>query len=115
MRVMKSHLSPFEALHLAARNAGGQSALARMCGVSPTAVWKWLQSSKRLPAEYVLRVEAATGVSRHALRPDIYPLDGHAAPPADAEPVLDCAPIMPRTAIARKSNRAPVLDRSATA
>lgn len=50
-----------------------QQALADICGVTQTAVWKWLQSSKRLPAEYVLRVEAATGVSRHDLRPDIYP------------------------------------------
>lgn len=53
--------------------------MADVCGVSQTAVWKWLQSSKRLPAEYVLRVEAATGVSRHSLRPDIYPVD---LPPA---------------------------------
>ncbi|WP_245892275.1 transcriptional regulator [Novosphingobium guangzhouense] len=55
--------------------AGSQSALARMAEVSSTAVWKWVQSSKRLPAEYVLRVEAATGVSRHHLRPDIYPVE----------------------------------------
>lgn len=34
-----------------------------------------MQSSKRLPAEYVLRVEAATGICRHNLRPDIYPVD----------------------------------------
>lgn len=32
-----------------------------------------MQSSKRVPAEYVLKIEAATGVSRHDLRPDIYP------------------------------------------
>ena len=32
-----------------------------------------LQQSKQLPAEYVLLVEAKTGVSRHDLRPDIYP------------------------------------------
>ncbi|MXO73546.1 transcriptional regulator [Alteraurantiacibacter buctensis] len=65
--------TPLEALDLAARLAGSQAALARICDLSPTAVWKWMQSSKRLPAEYVLRVEAATGVSRHDLRPDIYP------------------------------------------
>jgi DNA-binding transcriptional regulator YdaS (Cro superfamily) len=46
-----------------------------MCEVSATAVWKWLNSSKRLPAEHVLAVEAATGISRHLLRPDIYPAD----------------------------------------
>lgn len=55
--------------------------MAGICGVTQTAVWKWLQSSKRLPAEYVLRVEAATGVSRHHLRPDIYPVEIHAQSP----------------------------------
>jgi len=71
--------TPFEALQAALAAAGSQSELARICSVSQPAVWKWLQSSKRLPAEYVLRVEAATGVSRHVLRPDIYPED---LPPA---------------------------------
>jgi len=65
--------TPFCALKLAVKNAGSQSELARICGVSQTAVWKWLQSSKRMPAEYVLLAEAATGVSKYALRPDIYP------------------------------------------
>jgi len=68
-------LSPFEALERAVKTAGGQSALARICEVSQPTVWKWLQSTKRLPAEHVLTVEAATGVSRHALRPDIYPVE----------------------------------------
>ncbi|HWU03010.1 MAG TPA: YdaS family helix-turn-helix protein [Novosphingobium sp.] len=65
--------SPFEALQAALNQAGSQSALARICEVSQPSVWKWLQSSKRIPPQYVLRVEAATGVSRHHLRPDIYP------------------------------------------
>lgn len=67
--------TPFEALISAVNTAGGQSALGRICGVGQPAVWKWLQSSKRLPGEHVLAVEAATGVSRHHLRPDLYPLD----------------------------------------
>jgi len=75
--------TPFEALEAAVAKAGSQSALARICGVSQTAVWKWLQSGKRLPAEYVLTVEAETMVSRHHLRPDIYPStlpqSGHAS------------------------------------
>lgn len=69
--------TPFEALQEAVKVAGTQQAMAVICGVTQTAVWKWLQSSKRLPAEYVLRVEAATGVSRHHLRPDIYPVEVH--------------------------------------
>lgn len=66
-------LSPFEALDLAVTRAGSQASLAKVCGVSQPAVWKWLNESKELPAEHVLKVEGATGVSRHSLRPDIYP------------------------------------------
>jgi len=65
--------SPFASLKTAVLKSGSQSAFARLCGVSQTAVWKWLQSAKRLPAEHVLKVERATGVSKHLLRPDIYP------------------------------------------
>lgn len=71
---MQKEPTPFEALQEAVEVAGSQSALARICGVGQPAVWKWLQSSKRIPAEFVLRVEAATGVSKHHLRPDIYPV-----------------------------------------
>ncbi|MBA4079669.1 MAG: hypothetical protein C0496_00195 [Erythrobacter sp.] len=66
-------MTPFEALQLAVDKAGSQAEIARIAGVSTTAVWKWVQSSKRVPAEFVLKIEAATGVSRHDLRPDIYP------------------------------------------
>ena len=72
---MSPNATPYESLQAALARAGSQSALARICGISQTAVWKWLQSSKRLPAEYCLAVEAATGVSKHLLRPDIYPAD----------------------------------------
>lgn len=65
--------TPFEAFQLALQKAGSQAEIARIAGVSTTAVWKWVQSSKRVPAEFVLKIEAATGVSRHDLRPDIYP------------------------------------------
>lgn len=74
--------TPFEALQTAVLIAGSQSALARLLSVGQPTVWKWLQSSKRLPAEHVLPVEAATGVSRHLLRPDIYPLEHGAPSPA---------------------------------
>jgi len=70
---MSYNLSPFEALEQAVAIAGSQAALGKICGVSQTAVWKWLQSSKRVPAEYVLPIAVATGVSCCALRPDIYP------------------------------------------
>ncbi|SNS20850.1 Putative antitoxin of toxin-antitoxin system, YdaS/YdaT [Sphingomonas laterariae] len=66
--------------------------MARLCGRSQPTVWKWLQSSKRLPPDYVLKVEAATGISRHLLRPDIYPT-GHEIEPRQGVVVCDPAAI----------------------
>lgn len=56
-------------LQRAVRGAGGVTKLARALGISHQAVLKW----RRLPAERVLEVERLSGVSRHELRPDIYP------------------------------------------
>ncbi len=48
--------------------AGGVSALARQLGVSQPAVSGW----KRVPPDRVLAIEAATGIPRTELRPDLY-------------------------------------------
>jgi len=72
---MVDTITPFDALLTAVERAGSQAAIARACNVSSTAVWKWVQFSRRVPAEYVLKVERLTGVSRHQLRPDIYPVE----------------------------------------
>lgn len=60
---------------------GSQSALARALGVKQAHVWNWLNRDKRLPAEYCLKIEQATGgqVTRHDLRPDIFVQNGKAA------------------------------------
>ncbi len=50
----------------------GLAHLANHLGVSYQAVHKWFRKGK-IPAERVLAVEAATGVSRHRLRSDLYP------------------------------------------
>lgn len=55
--------------------AGSQSALARSIGTSQATVWKWLNKGLPVTAQLVLKIEAATGISRHDLRPDIYPRD----------------------------------------
>ena len=52
----------------AIRVAGGVGALAQKIGISQPSVSNWA----RIPAERVLSVEAATGVSRAILRPDLY-------------------------------------------
>jgi TorA maturation chaperone TorD len=52
----------------AIRAAGGVSELARQIGMSQPSVSNWI----RVPAERVVSVEAATGVDRAVLRPDLY-------------------------------------------
>lgn len=52
----------------AIRAAGGVCQLARRIGISQPSVSNWI----RVPAERVISVEAATGVDRVVLRPDLY-------------------------------------------
>lgn len=52
--------------------AGSQSALARALSITPQAVSR-MCALNRVPAERVLDIERLTGVSRHELRPDLYP------------------------------------------
>jgi TorA maturation chaperone TorD len=63
----------------AIRAAGGVSELARRIGISQPSVSNW----SRVPAERVLAVEAATGVARATLRPDLYGV--HFAGPDEVE------------------------------
>ncbi|MEE4349670.1 MAG: YdaS family helix-turn-helix protein [Pacificimonas sp.] len=72
----------FEALCACVEAAKSQSALARDLGVSQNTVWKWLNSGKQMPSVHVLKAERLYGVSRHELRPDIYPRDYPPAPDA---------------------------------
>lgn len=63
-----------QALARAIEAADGQVNLARAIGTTQSNVWTWLNKSKRgTPAEWVLPIEAVTKVSRHDLRPDIFP------------------------------------------
>jgi len=68
---MKQH--PVE---IAAESVGSQNKLASMVGVTAQAISKWRRS--KIPAERVLDVERASGVSRHDLRPDLYPRERRA-------------------------------------
>lgn len=64
-----------EAVHA----VGGVSELARQIGISQPSVSNW----NRVPAERVLIVEAATGVDRKVLRPDLYSGPGENHPEPD--------------------------------
>jgi len=65
-----------EALKRACTLAGGQKSLARRIGTTQQQVWYWIERSKRgAKAEFVLPIERETGVSRHELRPDLWPVE----------------------------------------
>ncbi len=49
--------------------AGSIARLARALGIRHQSIYSW----ERVPAERVLAVEKATGISRHRIRGDIYP------------------------------------------
>lgn len=59
-------------LKTAVTRAGSQKALADLIDRSQQVISKWLRQGGKVPAEAALKIEAATGVSRHALRPDIF-------------------------------------------
>lgn len=57
---------------------GSDAELARRLGVTPMTINHWKRRGlKRIPADRVLAVEKATGgqVTRHELRPDLYPIE----------------------------------------
>lgn len=64
----------------AVKKVGGVSELASRLGVTYQAVQQWVEAG-RVPAERALAVEAATAgeITRHKLRPDIYPEEARAA------------------------------------
>lgn len=57
--------------------AGTGKALAELLGVTPMAVSYW--KVRGVPARQALPIEKATGVSRHELRPDLYPSESLSA------------------------------------
>jgi TorA maturation chaperone TorD len=94
----------------AIRAAGGVGALARKIGISQPSVSNW----SRIPAERVIAIEAATGIDRSVLRPDLY---GERHPNAGDIEEVDAARAQEYTLLAALLARAPdqaLLDRLAT-
>lgn len=69
-----------EALRVAKELIGSEAALAEVVGVKQPSVNYMLNNGKKVPAEWCIPIEEATDgeVTRHQLRPDIYP-EGAAA------------------------------------
>lgn len=63
--------------------------MGRLLDVRQSTVWEWLNGAepRRIPAEHVLKVEAATRVSRSDLRPDLYPRGLQDGVPFVADPL----------------------------
>lgn len=61
-------------LDKAIQKAGGQKALAELLGLGQTAISNWRIRRKPLPAERAIEIEKVTGVPRHELRPDLWPV-----------------------------------------
>jgi TorA maturation chaperone TorD len=94
----------------AIRAAGGVGALARKIGISQPSISNW----GRVPAERVLAVEAATGIDRSVLRPDLY---SERHPNGGGIEDVDAARAQEYTLLAALLSRAPdqaLLDRLAT-
>jgi DNA-binding transcriptional regulator YdaS (Cro superfamily) len=64
---------PSSALSVTLRATGkNQAQLAQLLGITTQAVGRWHKDG--IPEGRVLQLELITGVSRHVLRPDLYPL-----------------------------------------
>lgn len=59
-----------DGLKAAIKAAGGLRALARLLGISHQAILQW----KKIPASRILEIEAAAGIARERLRPELYQL-----------------------------------------
>jgi len=66
-------MTPEKAIKKAVDLFGGQSSLARACGVKPQAVQQWVASG-RCPAKRAAEIERLTlgKVTREDLRPDVF-------------------------------------------
>lgn len=69
----------------ALRLVGGPTKMAEAIGVKRPSVYKWF---RQVPGERAIAIEKATGgkVTRHQLRPDLYPLEKKRGPHAEGRP-----------------------------
>jgi len=61
-------------LEMILQRVGGQTKLANMLGLKQQHVYGWLnRGGGNVPAEYVMKIESATGIPCWEIRPDLYP------------------------------------------
>ena len=64
-----------EAILKACDIIGGQHAMKRVLGLKSQGTVAYWVKIGRVPPKWVLKIERITGVTRHELRPDLYPED----------------------------------------
>lgn len=69
----------FEAFERAVKIAGSQTAFAGHVGCTPANISQLLGKRAVLSSRFVLAAERHTGISRHDLRPDLYPREESAS------------------------------------
>lgn len=65
-------MEQMKALHRAIKTAGSMRQLGLLIGCTTSQIGMW-KNRGNIPPQYVIPIEKATGVSRHRLRPDLYP------------------------------------------
>lgn len=105
---MDNSITRYEALLACRDMAGSDSRLGRDLGIPQSTMWRIINSSKQLPAEYVLKAERLYGVSRHDLRPDIYPRDHDPIPTSALASSIAESPILSVQSMGKHGNRHPI-------
>lgn len=72
---MDAILTRYEALLEVRRCFDSETAMGQFFDVSQPTVWRWLNQSKQLPGEHVLKASELTGIPPYIFRPDLYPRD----------------------------------------
>ncbi|MDG2515636.1 YdaS family helix-turn-helix protein [Sphingobium yanoikuyae] len=85
------------AFHRAIEAVGGQSRAADLLDCTQSNLSQLIKKGSLLPSRHVLRLESASGVSKHLLRPDIYPLSLPSESNASGEECEDTLPAYPAT------------------
>lgn len=80
------HVTGIKALEKCVEILGSQVKVAAACGVAQQTVSERIKVGGKVPAEWCLPLERATNgdVTRHQLRPDLYPDESNDAP-SDSE------------------------------